>query len=193
MGETIAQHIGPIAAGLAALLALFVIGILIAKKRARRHHRAPPSVATLEPVEPPAPSAEPSRIVSAPTAAVRAPASKPVREPIAQPIAQPSSEAESYLMQANKSLADGDTTEAAELLRQCIRAAAAAPHKAIHAKARLVLGDIAHADGDAITACEHWQIARAIFHELNDKREHAEAETRMLSNGCPTDWVLTDF
>ena len=47
--------------------------------------------------------------------------------------------------------------------------------------------------GDLTTACEHWQIARALFHELKQGRDHAAVETRMLRNGCPTDWVLTDF
>jgi hypothetical protein len=32
-----------------------------------------------------------------------------------------------------------------------------------------------------------------LFHELREVEDHAEAEQRMLRNGCPTDWVLTDF
>ena len=183
MGETIAQHTGPIAAIFAALLAILVIGILIAKRRARRRHHAPLSVVTPLPVEPPAPPVEPSLDVSGLTAAIHE----------AETSGEPERMPALYLSLANQRLAAGEAAEAAELLRKCIRAAATAPHKAVHAKARLILGDIAHADGDLTTACEHWQIARAIFHELNERREHAEAETRMLSNGCPTDWVLTDF
>jgi hypothetical protein len=78
-------------------------------------------------------------------------------------------------------------------LRKSIRGAAGAELKETHARARLALGDLAHESGDLTTACEHWQIARALFHELKQSREHDAAEQRMLRNGCPTDWVLTDF
>jgi hypothetical protein len=57
----------------------------------------------------------------------------------------------------------------------------------------VVLGDLAHKDGDLTTACEHWQIARALFVELKQDGAHESVEVRMLRNGCPTDWVLTDF
>lgn len=98
-----------------------------------------------------------------------------------------------HLALARCRLAEGAADEAAELLRKSIRGAAGESHKQTHAEARVVLGDIAQAHGDATTACEHWQIARALFHELRRQREHTEVETRMLKNGCPTDWVLTDF
>ena len=87
----------------------------------------------------------------------------------------------------------GETSAAAELLRQSIRAATSAGHKDAHAKARLALGDLAQAGGDPVTACEHWQIARSLFRELRRSREHDAVEARMRRNGCPTDWVLTDF
>lgn len=98
-----------------------------------------------------------------------------------------------YLALARSRLEAGAAAEAEELFRQCIRAAVGAADKSVHGKARLALGDLAHAAGDPTTACEHWQIARAVFHEIDDKHEHAQAESRMLANGCPTDWVLTDF
>jgi tetratricopeptide (TPR) repeat protein len=98
-----------------------------------------------------------------------------------------------YLSLAQCRLETGATADAAELLRKCIRGAAGAELKETHAKARLALGDLAHASGDLTTACEHWQIARALFHELKHRHEHEAAESRMLRNGCPTDWVLTDF
>lgn len=98
-----------------------------------------------------------------------------------------------YLSLAQCRLEAGATADAAELLRKCIRGAASAELKQTHAKARLALGDLAHASGDLTTACEHWQIARALFHELKQRHEHEAAESRMLRNGCPTDWVLTDF
>ena len=87
----------------------------------------------------------------------------------------------------------GETGAAEDLLRKSIRAAATAGLKETHAKARVALGDIAQAKGDPVTACEHWQIARGLFHELKQQGEHAAVDERMLRNGCPTDWVLTDF
>jgi tetratricopeptide (TPR) repeat protein len=98
-----------------------------------------------------------------------------------------------YLSLAHCRLEAGDNAEAEELLRKCIRGAGPARHKATQAKARLALGDLAQAGGDPTTACEHWQIARALFHELKQVDDHEAAEQRMLRNGCPTDWVLTDF
>jgi tetratricopeptide (TPR) repeat protein len=98
-----------------------------------------------------------------------------------------------YLLLAKCHIEDGETGDAEELLRKSIRAAADAGLKDTHAEARLVLGDIALQAGDLTTACEHWQIARALFHELKQSDDHEAAESRMLRNGCPTDWVLTDF
>jgi hypothetical protein len=98
-----------------------------------------------------------------------------------------------YLSLAKCHIEDGETADAEELLRKSIRGAADAKLPDTHAKARLVLGDIALEAGDLTTACEHWQIARALFHELKQSRDHEAAESRMLRNGCPTDWVLTDF
>jgi len=98
-----------------------------------------------------------------------------------------------YLSLAQRRLADGEAAEAEDLLRKSIRGATSPRYKNIHAHARVALGDIAHANGDLTTACEHWQIARALFHELKQPRDHAAVEGRMLKNGCPTDWVLTDF
>jgi tetratricopeptide (TPR) repeat protein len=98
-----------------------------------------------------------------------------------------------YLALADCHLEAGQDTQAADLLLKCLRGGAPARHKATHAKARLALGDLAQAAGDPTTACEHWQIARALFHELKQADDHQAAEQRMLRNGCPTDWVLTDF
>lgn len=98
-----------------------------------------------------------------------------------------------YLALARHSLAAEEKADAEEFLRMAIRGAGMADQKDIHAKARLALGDAAHAGGDLTTACEHWQIARTIFLELKQRADHEAVETRMLRNGCPTDWVLTDF
>jgi hypothetical protein len=98
-----------------------------------------------------------------------------------------------YLSLARCRLEEENKSDAEDLLRKSIRGAAGTQQKDIHARARLALGDLAHAGGDLTTACEHWQIARSLFHELKQGRDHDAAETRMLRNGCPTDWVLTDF
>jgi hypothetical protein len=98
-----------------------------------------------------------------------------------------------YLSLARWRLDSGETGVAEDLLRKSIRGATAADLKDTHAKARVALGDIAHAGGDLATACEHWQIARALFRELRQSREHDAVDARMQRNGCPTDWVLTDF
>jgi hypothetical protein len=98
-----------------------------------------------------------------------------------------------YLSLAQWRLASGETGAAEDLLRKSIRGAATAGLKDTHAQARLALGDIAHTGGDLATACEHWQIARTLFRELRQTREHDAVDTRMQRNGCPTDWVLTDF
>ncbi len=98
-----------------------------------------------------------------------------------------------YLSLAQWRLDSGETSVAEDLLRKSIRVATSTGLSDTHAKARLALGDIAHSNGDLATACEHWQIARSLFRELRQSREHDAVEGRMQRNGCPTDWVLTDF
>ena len=98
-----------------------------------------------------------------------------------------------YYVLAHRTIETGETANAQELLRLSIRGAATADQEEVHARARVTLGDIAHADGDLTTACEHWQIARSLFVELKQHSDHEAVEARMLRNGCPTDWVLTDF
>jgi hypothetical protein len=63
----------------------------------------------------------------------------------------------------------------------------------VHAAARLALGEAAHGAGDLTSACEQWQMARSAFLEAGDAKQHDRVEKRMRENGCPTDWVLTDF
>jgi len=98
-----------------------------------------------------------------------------------------------FLSLAEWHMAQGESALAAELLRKSVRSAAGENLKETHAKGRVALGDIAHADGDLGTACEHWQIARTLYRELGIAGQHDEVDARMQRNGCPTDWVLTDF
>jgi tetratricopeptide (TPR) repeat protein len=180
MKELLAQH-GGLAAMLGALAMLALLILVLASARRWRVRKRP----------------------GAPTAAVPAPAvaQKVKVDPAALLAAVNEAEAAGqrdrlpglYLALAHCRLEAGDNGDAEELLRKCLRGAAPARHKATHAKARLALGDLAHAGGDPTTACEHWQIARALFHELKLADDHEAAEQRMLRNGCPTDWVLTDF
>lgn len=90
-------------------------------------------------------------------------------------------------------LANGDAQQGEELLRSCVRGATECGLKGPHARARVLLGDIAQANGDPSTACEHWQIARMLFHEIGSKGAYDDVDVRMQRNGCPSDWVLTDF
>jgi hypothetical protein len=64
---------------------------------------------------------------------------------------------------------------------------------ATHAAARLQLAEAAYDAGDLTTACEQWQLARGAFFSDGQLDEHERIEKRMRDNGCPTDWVLTDF
>ncbi len=98
-----------------------------------------------------------------------------------------------YFVLAHRTIETGETAKAQELLRLSIRGATTADQEEVHGRARVTLGDLAHTDGDLTTACEHWQIARALFVELKQHSNHEAVEVRMLRNGCPTDWVLTDF
>jgi len=98
-----------------------------------------------------------------------------------------------YLERACLDVSNGAHDAAGDLLRKSILLATSHNIKDIHAAARLELAEIAEADGDMTTACEHWQMARTLFHELDAQDDIKRTDARMLSNGCPTDWVLTDF
>lgn len=98
------------------------------------------------------------------------------------------------LEMARRSLAAGRPESlAATHLRRAIILASRLGDNATHAAARLELGDLVAGQGDMTTACEHWQIARQIFWDGGESQMLAEADRRMIANGCPTDWVLNDF
>ena len=98
-----------------------------------------------------------------------------------------------YLSLAQLRIDAGDTRAAGDLLRKSIQTAAGAGLNEAHAKSRVMLGDLAQSTGDPVTACEHWQIARKLYHDIGRRSDYNEVDARMLRNGCPTDWVLTDF
>jgi tetratricopeptide (TPR) repeat protein len=101
--------------------------------------------------------------------------------------------ADLHLALAREKLAARRVQEAGDQLRKSIRIASRIGNKKTHAEARLELAEIARADGDLTTACEHWQIARALFSDLSHAKGRDKAETLMREHGCPTDWVLNDF
>jgi hypothetical protein len=176
MMETIAQY-----DALAALLVSVVMAIVLLFAVVRLvHRRRGAAIVPVTPVRPDLTARLDSKALAAAVAEAEA-AGQPDRLPGL------------YLSLARFHLQSGETPDAEQLLLKSIRGAANGRHKGVHAQARLELGDLAHAGGDLTTACEHWQIARALFHELKQPSDHKAAETRMLRNGCPTDWVLTDF
>ncbi len=183
MRETLAQNAGIVWALLGALFVicgLFVIA-LRRRRRTRRVAAVPSHPSTLHLV---ASVVTPKRLDSAElTAAVRDAETNGQHEKLP----------ELYFSLAKCRIEAGEASDAEELLRKCIRGAARLQRKVVHARARVALGDLAHDNGDATTACEHWQIARALYFELKQSHDHDAVEMRMLKNGCPTDWVLTDF
>jgi len=178
MRETLTQHLGLAWALLCGLVAILAISLVALRLRGRRRAPEPPASAVPEAAKP-APRLDGAAL----TAALAEAEARGETERL--PVL--------YLSLAQCRIEARQTLEAEELLRKTIRGAMGPMHKEIHARARLALGDLAHAHGDLTTACEHWQIARALFFELKLSRDHDAVETRMLRNGCPTDWVLTDF
>ncbi len=98
-----------------------------------------------------------------------------------------------YLELARQHRQAGDERACHEALRSAAGVAARFGPPSVHAAARLELADAAYAAGDLIGACEQWQMARTALHEDGQKDAYARIEKRMRDNGCPTDWVLTDF
>lgn len=180
MTEMLAQPVGPGLAIVAALLvAAFALILLLAffhrRRRGRKDLSQPQAIA-----EAAAPAALDATALTAALSEAEA-AGQRRRLPGL------------YLSLARCRLDEGKAAAAEELLRKCILAAAEPGLEEAHARARLALGDIAQTAGDLATACEHWQIARGIFYQLKRVSDHDAVEGRMLRNGCPTDWVLTDF
>jgi hypothetical protein len=98
-----------------------------------------------------------------------------------------------YLQLALELLKGPRPAEAAQVLTRCVRCAAKFDQRRIQAQARIELGDLARTSGDLTTACEHWQIARTLLHDLKKRAEFEMVDRLMRQFGCPTDWVLTDF
>jgi tetratricopeptide (TPR) repeat protein len=98
-----------------------------------------------------------------------------------------------YLELANARGRAGDETARMAALRSAAGYGALhGPHGA-HAAARLNLAEAAYQAGDLTSACEQWQLARAAYQADGQADVQDKIDKRMRENGCPTDWVLTDF
>lgn len=98
-----------------------------------------------------------------------------------------------YLQLAQAYLADQRPDAALGALRSAAGCGAMHGPADAHAEARLVLGELALAAGDRIGACEQWQIAKTVFHDHGMRDAYGKVDAKMRANGCPTDWVLTEF
>jgi hypothetical protein len=98
-----------------------------------------------------------------------------------------------YLALARGHRREGNAAASMSALRSAAGYGALHGPRVVHAAARLELAEVAYEAGDLTSACEQWQLARTAFLDDGATAEHAAVEKRMRDNGCPTDWVLTDF
>lgn len=98
-----------------------------------------------------------------------------------------------YLALGRAKMASGAEAAALVALRSAAGFAAQQGPPRVHAEARIELAEAAVRAGDPTSACEHWQMARMAFLDAGEKADGEKVDLRMRANGCPTDWVLTDF
>jgi hypothetical protein len=185
-------------------VALLVLAVALAIGR-RLRADPPPAAAPLPPATPvPAPVAsEALAVAAAPAARLdERPADARViddREQLTDDLDHAIAEGHTALIPglhlaiARLDVSAGALKGAVDHLVAAIQAASQHNMTDLHALARLELGDLASAHGDMTTACEHWQIARALYQDLGRKADREAATKRMQSNGCPSDWVLNQF
>ena len=87
----------------------------------------------------------------------------------------------------------GERKEADGLLREATSVASKSQFLEEHAEVRVELANLAKQDGDMTSACEHWQIALQLYHDLNRKEDRDEIAKCMKDCGCPTAWFLNSF
>jgi hypothetical protein len=90
-------------------------------------------------------------------------------------------------------LVRSERPKAAQLLQTAALVARRAKLPVVHAEARMELAELALLDGDLTSACEHWQMAKLMFHELGRRVDQDRVAEMMRKQRCPTDWVLTNF
>ena len=98
-----------------------------------------------------------------------------------------------YLELAHALRAAGRESDSLRALRSAAGIASKFGPRAAHADARLQLAEVAFKAGDLTSACEHWQMAKTALHDDGQREAQARVEKQMKDQGCPTDWVLTDF
>lgn len=98
-----------------------------------------------------------------------------------------------YLKLALAEYAAGNQTGQLTALRSAAGLGALHGPPSAHAEARIALAEISAEAGDLTSACEQWQIARNAYNDDGNTELTARVDKRMRENGCPTDWVLTDF
>ncbi len=98
-----------------------------------------------------------------------------------------------YLLLAEQRRTLGLEKEAQSALRSAAGIGSQHGPGHVHAAARIALAEAALDHGDLTAACEQWQLARTAFQRDGKADEADDIDRRMRANGCPTDWVLTDF
>ena len=98
-----------------------------------------------------------------------------------------------YLELARAHRDAGQHSDCLTALRSAAGLASQHGPRTAHADARLELAEAAFVSGDLTSACEHWQLAKIALHDDGQREAQVRVEKRMRDNGCPTDWVLTDF
>lgn len=90
-------------------------------------------------------------------------------------------------------LARSARPQASVLLQSAVMSARRAKLPVVHAEARVELAELALADGDLTSACEHWQMAKLMFHEMGRRPDQERMADLMRTHRCPSDWILTNF
>lgn len=156
----------------------------------------------------------PAPIVEPPSGLVQTDAGEPIPPPAAAATPSPEPDREVVLLSgiaeakaANDDLVfSSSSVELARLLiarsarqqaAQHLQSAALAARRSnlpeAHAAARIELAELAYRDGDLTSACEHWQMAKLMFHETGRRSDRDRIADLMRQHRCPTDWVLTNF
>lgn len=99
----------------------------------------------------------------------------------------------SSVLLARLLIARSERVQAATLLQSAAMVARRAKLPVTHAEARIELAELALVDGDMTSACEHWQMAKLMFHETGRRLDQDRMADIMRQHRCPTDWVLTNF
>lgn len=95
--------------------------------------------------------------------------------------------------QARETWTSGEISQGQLLLQQVIIAARQRKDMRTEARARIELAAISEAEGDATSACEHFQIARQLYLDAQAPNSAHRVEASMRKLGCPSGWVLEGF